>query len=62
MRNSADTGIVSAYRDTSLIRNTRPVGPYSRLMPMALWWSQGRGLFLMSEVPLYRNRVRVRLH
>ena len=22
-------------------------------MPRALWWSQGAGLFLMSEVPLY---------
>ena len=27
-------------------------GPYSRTMPWALRWSQGGGLFLMSEVPL----------
>jgi len=37
---------------TSSIRNRFPVGPYSRAMPRALWWSQGGGLFLMSEVPL----------
>ena len=27
------------YRGTSLIRNTLPVGPYSRPMTRALWWS-----------------------
>ena len=37
---------------TSLIRNCRPLGPYSRPVPRALWWSQGGGRFLMSEVPL----------
>ena len=26
-------------RGTSLIRNNAPLGPYSRTMPMALWWS-----------------------
>ena len=31
----------------------RPLGPYSRVMPRAIWWSYGGGLFLMSEVPLY---------
>ena len=40
------------YRVTSLIRNSDPLGPYSRTMPRALRWSWGRGLFLMSEVPL----------
>ena len=39
------------YRGTSLKRSSAPLGPYSRNMPRALWWSQ-RGLFLMSEVPL----------
>ena len=39
--------------NTSLIRNSTPLGPYCRTMPRALWWSQGRGLFLMSEVPMY---------
>jgi len=29
----------AAYRGTSLIRNNPPVGPYSRPMPRALWWS-----------------------
>jgi len=27
------------YMGTSLIRNLLPVGPYSRAMPRALWWS-----------------------
>ena len=27
------------YRGTSLIRNNPPLGPYSRPMPGALWWS-----------------------
>ena len=27
------------YRDTSSIRNRLPVGPYSRAVPRALWWS-----------------------
>ena len=38
---------------TSLIRNNAPLGPYTRTMPMTLWWSWGRGLILISEVPLY---------
>ena len=56
----ATSGIVEAmlleeglsYRATSLIRNRAPLGPYSRIMPRALWWSDGGGLFLMSEVPM----------
>jgi len=40
------------YRGTSLIRNSSPLELYSRNMPRALRWSQGEGLFLMSEVPL----------
>ena len=27
------------YRGTSLITNNAPLGPYSRNMPKALWWS-----------------------
>ena len=42
-----------SYRGTSLIINNPSLGPYSRLMPRALWWSLEGGLFLMSEVPLY---------
>ena len=38
------------------MRNTPLLGPYSRLMPRDLWWSKGRGVFLMSEVPLYSVR------
>ena len=41
-----------SYRGTSLIRNRRPPGPYSRTVPRALRWSLGGGLFLMREVPL----------
>ena len=41
------------YRGTSLIRKHPFLGPYSRAMPRALWWSEGGGCFLMSEVPLY---------
>ena len=40
------------YRGTSLIRNSPPLGPYRRTKPRAFWWSQGRRLFLMSEVTL----------
>jgi len=29
-----------------------PLGPYSRTMSRALLWSQGGGLFLLSEAPL----------
>ena len=40
------------YGGTSLIRNSPPLGPYSRTKSRALWWSKGGALFLMSEVPL----------
>jgi len=30
-----DTG----YRGTSLIRNTPPLGPYSKTLPRVIWWS-----------------------
>jgi len=44
----------STCRSTSLIKNRAPLGPYTRTMPRAVWWSLGggRGL-LMSELPLY---------
>ena len=42
------------YRGTLLTRKRTTLGPYSRPMPRALWWSKGGGgRFLMSEVPLY---------
>jgi hypothetical protein len=31
------------YRGESLIRNSAPLGPYSRNMSRALWWSYGGG-------------------
>ena len=40
---------------TSLIRNSASLGPYSRTMPRVPWWTQGEGLFLVSEVSLLSN-------
>jgi len=40
------------YKDTSLTRNSAPLGPYSRTMPRALRWSKEGGLFLISKVTL----------
>jgi len=51
-----------AYRGTSLIRNRLPLGPYGKPMTRALWWSQGGGCFLMSEVPLYRLLTLIDFH
>ena len=36
--------------DSLSIRNRPPVGPYSRAMPRALWWSWGGRRFLVSDV------------
>ena len=36
-------------------KKQRPLSPYSRTMPKALWWSQGEGLFPMSELPLHKS-------
>ena len=38
------------YRVTSLIRNSAPLGPYSRTLPRALQCPQRGWLFLMNEV------------
>ena len=46
--------IIAVYRGTSLIKNSAPIGPYSRNMPWAPWWSWWGEAFLVSEVPLYR--------
>ena len=40
------------YMRISLVRNCLLLGPCSRTIPRALWWSWGGGLFLMSDVPL----------
>ena len=34
-----------AYRGASLIRERAPLGPFSRTMPRAIWWSYGGGGF-----------------
>ena len=31
------------YSGTSLVRNRAPLGPYSRTVPRAIWWSEGGG-------------------
>ena len=41
------------YRGTVLIRNSPPLGSYSRNVPRVLGESWDGGRFLMSEVPLY---------
>ena len=51
-------GHEKAYRGISLIRNCAHQGPFSRTMPRAIWWPEGGGLFLMSEVTLYVSRRR----
>ena len=33
-----DSG-ATVYRGTSLIRNTPPLGPYSRIITRVIWWS-----------------------
>jgi len=50
----------SEYRGTSLIRKSAPLGPYSRSIPRALWWSWGGGGGLLSEVPLHGACMRVK--
>ena len=42
----------SCYRGNSLVRNSNPLGPYSKTMPRDLQGVLGGGLFLMNEVPL----------
>jgi hypothetical protein len=34
-------------------KNRAPLGPYSRIMPRALWWPNVGGLFFVSEVTLW---------
>ena len=46
-----------SYRGTSLIRNSAPLGPYSRTMSRAPLEAPGEGMFLTSEVPLYGGSV-----
>ena len=54
-RGAEEVGI--AYRDTSLIRNQPPVGPYRRPTPRVLGGSWGDGRFLMGEVSLHTAAV-----
>jgi len=43
VRTPLPTPFSPPYRGTSLTRERIPLGPYSRHMPRALWWSYGRG-------------------
>ena len=45
-------GLLYDSKGTSLIRNNHYLGPYSRTVPRALWWSHAGARFLVSEVPL----------
>ena len=45
-QNLASTVLYVPNRGTSLIRNSPPLGPFSRMMPKALWWPQGVSGFL----------------
>ena len=46
---SYDTVTVQGYLTH---KKCTSLGLYSRTMPWALWWSKGRGLFLMGQVLL----------
>ena len=41
---SSSTEAFLEFRGTSLIRNSRPLGPYNRTTSRALRWSQGGGV------------------
>ena len=47
-----DWSITNPCWGTLLIRDNPFPGPYSRTMSRDIWWLQGGGVFLMSEVPL----------
>ena len=50
------------YRGTSLTRNSTLVGPYSRPMPRALWWSKGGGVvFYERGTPVVRAHYELHL-
>ena len=47
------------YRGTSLIRNSAPLGPYSRTIPRTIRWSESGVLVRMNEEPLLLGRASV---
>jgi len=49
-----------SYMGTSLIRNRLPLGPYSRPLPRALWWSRGGGHFRARYLCTLEGRAGVR--
>ena len=54
----AMAGGCAVRREKESIRNTPLLGTCSRTTPRVFWWSQGGGLFLMREVPLYGRPTR----
>ena len=48
------------YRGTSLIRNSLPIGPYSRSVPRALRWSLAGGSFVWARYPCRDMLVLIR--
>jgi len=46
-------GALERYRDTSLVRKRKPLGPCSRPVPRVMGGSWGGGRLLISEVPMY---------
>ena len=53
MRDDAE---IELYRGTSLIRNSAPLGFYSRTMPRVLWQSCGVGTLLLAQSPVRGER------
>ena len=50
--------VSSGFRSTSLIRNSAPLGSYSRSMPRALWWWQGGGAVSYERgTPVHESRT-----
>jgi len=49
-------------RSPSLVRNNALLGPYSRAMPMALWWFYGRAYVSVERLDWRRPLVRLRAH
>ena len=49
---------LSMYRDTSLIRNYAPLGPYCRIVPRALWCLRGGAVSYERDTPVQYCRCR----
>ena len=52
LNSEANKNSTEAYRGTSLMRNSGPLGPYHMTMPRALRCPPGGRGFLLTEIPL----------